>query len=289
MRSRLFVPGSRPELFLKALNAGADVVCFDLQDAVAPEKKSSAREAVAEFLRTVPNLRPKPKIMVRVNPTTSEHFGRDLAAVVGPGLDLINLPMVETGQDVRTTCVLLDQLERQKETTSRLRLLVNIEVPRAVRLAAEIAGADTRVMGLQVGFGDLFEPFGIKRTSTAAINMVRMSVRLAAAEARLPTFDAAFTAVSQPEKFREEAISARELGLSGKTCIHPSQVAIANEVFSVSTDEIERARRIVQAGDKAIREGVGAVLLDGVMIDAPFIEGARMLLDQAGHRSSNLD
>jgi citrate lyase subunit beta / citryl-CoA lyase len=284
MRSRLFVPGSRPELFLKAMNSGADVVCFDLQDAVALDKKDVARDAVVGFLRTVPELRPKPKIMVRVNPTTSEHFGRDLAAIVGPGLDVINLPMVETGQDVRTASVLLDRLERQRDDASRLRMLVNIELPRAVRLAAEIAAADTRVMGLQVGFGDMFEPFRIKRTSTAAINAVRMSVRLAAAEVGIPVFDAAFTAVSQPEKFREEAESARELGLSGKTCIHPSQVAIANEVFSASPEEIAWARRVVKAGDEAIRAGVGAVLLDGVMIDAPFIEGARALLDQVGRR-----
>lgn len=280
MRSRLFVPGSRPELFQKALVSGADVVCFDLQDAVAPDKKAMARETVASFLRTVSGPRSGPKIMVRINPLGSEHIAADLAAIVTPGLELINLPMVETALDVRRVCTMLDRLEVQRDLP-RHKLLVNIELPRAVRLAGEIAAADTRIMGLQAGYGDLFEPSGIARTSTTAINTVRMLVRLAAAECGLPAFDGAFTAVAKPDLFREEALSAREHGYSGKTCIHPTQVAIANEIFSPSAEEIAWARKVVAAGEKAIGEGVGAVLLDGHMIDAPFIESARNLLARA--------
>ena len=187
MRSRLFVPGSRPELFEKALKSGADVVCFDLQDAVAPDKKGMARQAVRSFFDQIAGAPPKPKIMVRINPLGSAHIAADLAAVMVPGLDLLNLPMVESAIEVSRVCKMLDYLEAQRGL-SRHKLLVNIELPRAVRLAGEIAAADTRIFGLQAGYGDLFEPAGIGRTSAAAINAVRIQVRLAASECGLPAF-----------------------------------------------------------------------------------------------------
>jgi citrate lyase subunit beta/citryl-CoA lyase len=144
-----------------------------------------------------------------------------------------------------------------------------------LRRAAEIAGADARVAGLQLGFGDLFSPLGIDRADAAAIHHMQLAVRLAAGEAGLWAYDAAFAAIGDPDGYKREAQAARRLGFLGKTCIHPSQIPLANEVFRPSAEEISQALRVVAAADEAERNGTGAFTLDGRMIDAPFIKQAR--------------
>src|SRR6185295_2483268 len=152
MRTKLFVPGSRPELFAKALASEADALSFDLEDAVDEKKKDVARKEVAAFLRSLPADRDK-TIIVRVNGVDSAHFEADIAAIRGPGLDLVNLPMIESADDVR----------RSAAVTKDIPLMANIETPKGLRNAAEIAGAHPQVRGLQLGFGDLLEPLGIDR------------------------------------------------------------------------------------------------------------------------------
>jgi citrate lyase subunit beta/citryl-CoA lyase len=134
-----------------------------------------------------------------------------------------------------------------------------------------------RVIGLQLGFGDLFEPLAIDR-SPLAMAPVRLGVRLAAAEAGIDAYDGAFVGVSDGEGFRLDAEAGRALGLAGKSCIHPSQISIANAVFFPRASEIENARRIVAKADEMLARGVGAFMVDGVMADGPFIDRARAVL-----------
>ena len=159
-----------------------------------------------------------------------------------------------------------------------LQNLLNIESPRGLRRAAEIAAADPRVAGLQVGYGDLFEPLGIDRGDAAAVHQVQLLVRLAAGEAGLWACDAAFAAVDDADGFTREAVAARRLGYVGKTCIHPSQVALANEAFRPSEQEIAQALRVVAAAREAALKGLGAFLVDGRMIDAPFARRAEAVV-----------
>jgi len=276
VRSKLFVPGSRPELFEKAIASGADAITFDLEDAVVPERKAEARAAVASFLS---ERRPgAPLLIVRVNPIGSPYFEEDLNALVLPALDVVNLPKIESGHQVREVSALIADLVAQRSLERQIGILANIETPRAVRLAAEIATSDSRLVGLQLGFGDLFEPFGIDRRDPVAAAAVKLSVRLAAAEGNLPLYDSAFPAVEDLAGFRAEAESARRLGLAGKSCIHPSQIATANEIFFPTAKEIDAARRIVTAAGERFSQGMGAFMLDGVMVDEPYVARARALL-----------
>ncbi len=277
MRSKLFVPGSRPELFEKAFRSSADAISFDLEDAVAANRKSEARACVAEALGHA-QAHPHKTIIVRINGIEDEHFEADLDAVVRNGLDVLNLPKIETADDVRRVSERLGHLERERGLSRPIGILANIETPRGVRLAAQIASADRRVVGLQIGFGDLFEPFGVARSNEIAVDVVRLSVRMAAAESGLPAYDGVFVGVSDEEGFRAEAERARQFGLSGKSCIHPSQIAIANAVFSPTAAEVANARKIVAAAAEMLPRGVGAFKLDGVMVDEPFIVRARALL-----------
>ena len=287
MRSKLFVPGSRPELFAKAAASAADALSFDLEDAVAADRKAEARAAVATWLRGRPGGGGK-IVVVRVNGLSSGLFADDCQAIVGPGLDVINLPMVESGDEVREAAEALDRLEKAARIGSPIGILANVETPKGLRMAADIATASPRVVGLQIGYADLFEPFGINRSDADAVNHVRVTVRFAAAEARVPAYDGAFAAVAEPDRFRAECETARNLGFAGKSCIHPSQVPIANECFMPRPAEVERARRILAAADEAAAKGMGAFLVDGQMIDEPFLVSARAVVALAEQHDPTL-
>ena len=138
MRSKLFVPASRPELFAKAMAGEADGLSFDLEDAVDETRKGEARRELAKFLRSLP-ANPGKTIIVRVNGLDTPHFEADLEAIVGPGLDIVNLPKPEGADDVRACASALTKHER-KRGLKPIQILPNIESPRALRFAAEIAG-----------------------------------------------------------------------------------------------------------------------------------------------------
>src|SRR5262249_22437404 len=152
MRSKLFVPGSRPELFAKAWSSAADAISFDLEDAVAANRKAEARGHVAASLAQHADDNSKIAI-VRVNPWGEGLFADDMAAVVRPGLDVVNLPKIESAEPIIETARLLDRIERDNGMRRRVGILANIETPRGLRMASEIALAHERVIGLQLGFG----------------------------------------------------------------------------------------------------------------------------------------
>jgi citrate lyase subunit beta / citryl-CoA lyase len=281
MRSKLFVPASRPELFAKALASAADALSFDLEDAVAAERKPQARMALRDLLRSEEIAGHAKVLIVRVNALDTPHFSADIDAVVQRGLDFINLPKPESADDVRAAASALDKAERANGVTTPVKLLLNIESPRAFRHAAELASAHPRVAGLQLGLGDLFEPLGVARREQAAIQQAMFGLRIAAGEAGVFAYDSAFADIKDEAGFRAEAQLARSMGFLGKSCIHPSQIALANEVFRPSDEEIAHAVRVVEAAREAHSKGLGAYVVDGKMIDPPFVERARVLVRHA--------
>jgi len=281
MRSKLFVPGSRPELFPKALASAADALSFDLEDAVAEPRKPEARAALRALLQSGAAAAGGQTLIVRVNALDTPHFAADVAEVVRPGLHMINLPKVECAEQVRAAAQALAQAEAANAVARPVRLLLNIESPRGLRVAAELAAAHPRVAGLQLGLGDLFEPNGIARRDGRAITQAMFTLRMAAAEAGVFAYDSAFADVADSAGFRAEAEMARNLGFLGKSCIHPSQIALANAVFRPSDAEIAHAVRVVDAAARAEADGIGAYLVDGKMVDRPFFERARAIVDAA--------
>lgn len=270
IRSKLFVPGSRPELFAKAAASECDAISFDLEDAVLPEKKAEARAAIADFIRA--GLAPGKVVVVRMNALRSTWFDGDLEALPETGIDLINLPKVESADDIHAAVKVL---------SPGVGLLATIETPKGLRLAGEIATAHAHVVGLQIGYADLLGATGMERSAVTTIDFVRLSVRFAAAEAGIEAYDGAFLNVKDLEGFRAEAEAAWRQGFAGKSCIHPSQIAVANEVFTPRAEEIEHSHRIVEAAAEAATHGLGAFLLDGRMVDRPVIERARAVIDLA--------
>lgn len=272
MRSKLFVPGSRPDLFPKAAASEADALSFDLEDSVPASRKAEARENLRTYLTGAEV--PHKVMVVRVNAVGTPCFAEDLDAVAVARTDLINLPMVEEPAAIAEAAA---RLERRPEA-GHIRLLINIESPRGLRRAADLAGAHPRIAGLQIGYADLLEPTGIDRADQAALNHVRLAVRFAAAEAGVPAYDGAFPAVKDPEGYRAECEAARRHGFAGKSCIHPSQIAMANAAFLPSPADLEWAQRILAAAAEGEARGHGAILVDGRMIDPPFLSRARAVV-----------
>ena len=275
MRSKLFVPGARPELFAKAMASDADALSLDLEDSVRPEDKAAAREAVAALVASeaVRNL-PK-AIIVRVNAADTPWFADDLRAVAHANLALLNLPKVASAADVHAAVQVLATVEAERNIATPIRLLVTIETPAGLASAAAIAAAHPRVAGLQLGLGDLFEPLGIDRRDPANLHAVLFALRMAAAQAGVFVLDGAYPDIADDAGFSAEAQRARRLGYLGKSCIHPRQVALANAAFAPGEDELAGARRIVAAAAGSER---GAFLVDGRMVDLPFLKRAQSLL-----------
>jgi citrate lyase subunit beta / citryl-CoA lyase len=276
MRSKLFVPGSRPELFAKAMAGEADGLSFDLEDAVDESMKDEARRALAKFLRALAPGHGK-VIIVRVNGLTTPHFAADIEAIVGSGVDLVNLPKPESPDDVRECAEAIEQAERDAGAEP-IGILANIETPRAYRLAAEIAAAGPRVKGLQAGWGDLIEPLDIDRYNPAMIEALLLHIRIAAGEGGVWAYDGAYANFKDPEGYKREAEAARRLGYLGKSCIHPSQVALANAAFRPSDAEIAHSLRVVEAAREAAAKGIGAFTVNGRMVDGPFVRRAEAVL-----------
>ena len=281
MRSKLFIPATRPELFAKAEASAADALSFDLEDAVAEERKDEARAILTQYLRT-PRTGSGKVMVVRVNAAGTRHFEADVEAVTAAGLDIINLPMAEEADAV---ALLADRIGKHAPAGAQPpRILVNIETPLGLRRAAALAGAHPSVMGLQVGYADLLERYGMDRRDEGILSHIRTSVRLAAAEAGVAAYDGAFAAVKDTDGYRQDCLGARRHGFAGKSCIHPTHIVIANEVFMPTAAEVARARKIVAAA--AGQQGVGAFLVDGDMIDKPFLERATAIVALADSLAS---
>jgi citrate lyase beta subunit len=261
------------------MKSEADALSFDLEDSVDEARKAIARRELARFLRALPP-NPGKTIIVRVNGLETPHFEADVEAIMGPGLDIVNLPKPESAEDVRACAAALTKAERAQKLDP-VGILPNIESPRALRLAVEIAAASPRVVGLQLGFGDLIEPLDIDRYNPMVIQALQLQVRIAAGEAGVWACDGAFANIQDAEGYRREAEGARRLGYIGKSAIHPSQVPIANAVFRPTDAEIAHSLKVVDAAASAAEKGIGAFTVDGRMVDAPFVRRAEAILELA--------
>ncbi|MCW6531946.1 CoA ester lyase [Sphingomonas sp. MMSM20] len=275
MRSKLFVPCSRPEFFAKAIDGAADALSFDLEDSVPPAEKPAARARLAAFLRSDQAMASAKRLIVRVNALDTPFFADDLAVLAGLRVDLINLPKADTPDIVHAAATQIDALRLAAG------LLVTIETAAALADAAAVAAAHPRVAGLQVGLNDLFAPLGIDRNDPRHVHAALWPIRLAAGRAGCFAYDGAWPDLTDDPGFRAEAELARSLGYIGKSCIHPRQIAIANAVFDRGA-ELDRARRLVAAATAAEAQGKGAFVFDGTMVDAPAISAARAILRRAG-------
>ena len=275
-RTLLFVPGNRERMLERASTARADVLVIDLEDAVPPGEKKSARRLVKSW---VPRLAAGGQsVFVRVNGIDTGATRDDVMAVVRKGLSGVVLPKAQQPQDLRD----LDMLLREAEMARRVRpgdvrTIPIIESPRGLLRCEEIARASDRIDALAIGGEDYSAELGVPR-SAAALAPLRYAVVQVAAAYGLAAIDTPYTDVKDAEGLAGETAFVKSIGFKGKFVIHPGQVAAVNRIFAPAREEIAEAWRIVTAAEEGATEGRGAVSLDGRMIDAPIVERARRLL-----------
>lgn len=279
MRSKLFVPGSRPELFEKAMASAADALSLDLEDAVAPAKKPEARRTLSDYLTKLGRDHAK-LVIVRVNGLDTPYFEEDIDAVVAAGTDLINLPKLESAEEVERAVITIAAAEKRKDLTHKIGILANVESPKGVRNIYEIAAADPRIAGMQFGVADLFAPNRIERHD-AALNAIRFTTKMAAAYAGVAAYDTVYVRIGDTLGLERDAIAAKRMGYIGKSCIHPSQIAVINAVFTPGESEIAWAQKVIAAAADPANAGRGAFTVDGRMVDEPFFREARATVELA--------
>lgn len=280
LRSLLYVPGNSEKMILKARDSVADALILDLEDAIAPEQKLEARATVVRALREL-SFAGK-EVFVRINSLTTEFGLEDARAVAAAGAPGILLPKAERVDDVTTLAAILQSRNWAGAQTAHetKQLLLLIETPRGVFAARELAEASEQVVGLLFGSADLSREVGCTLTADEPeVFYARSHTLLAARAAGVAAYDAPHFGIADLDGLRRRCQAARQLGYDGKTAIHPSHLAIVNEVFAPTAQEIAAAERVVAALTAA--PGRGAIVLDGQMIDQVHLAAAQKLLAQA--------
>ena len=279
-RSELAVPGSNPALFDKAVSGNADYVFLDLEDAVAPGDKVQARANVIEALNDIDWRASGKTICVRINGLDTHYMYRDVVEVVeqaGDRLDTIMIPKVGVPGDVYMVEAMVSQIEMAMGFANPIGLEALIETTLGMANVEAIAQSSKRLEALHFGVGDYAASLRARTVTIGGLNPdypgdqwhEGLSRMLVAARAYgLRAIDGPFGDFSDPDTFMLSARRAAALGYEGKWAIHPSQVDLANEVFSPSDEEVDRATRILAALEEAAGEGRGAAQLDGRLIDA---------------------
>ena len=290
-RSELAVPGSQPGMFRKALEGEADYIFLDLEDAVAPGDKEQARlNVIASLLKD--DWREQGKtICVRINGIDTHYMYRDVVDVVeqaGHRLDTVLIPKVGVPADVYLVDALLTQIEEAKGIPHRIGIDVLIETALGMANVEAIAQSSRRLEAMHFGVADYAASCRARTVNIGGLNpdypgdqwhaaLSRMIVACRAYGLR--AIDGPFGDFKDPDGYNAAARRGAALGIEGKWAIHPSQVALANDVFTPPPKEVERARRILAALDQAAREGRGAAQLDGRMIDAASARMAQNVVD----------
>jgi malyl-CoA/(S)-citramalyl-CoA lyase len=305
-RSELAVPGSSPQFFEKAARSAADVVFLDLEDAVAPDQKVQARKNIVQALHDVDWA--DKTLTVRINGLDTPYMYRDVIDVIEQGserLDMIMIPKVGTAADVYALDMLVTQCEQAMGWQKRLGFSLIIETALGMANVDAIAAASRRNEALHFGVADYAASTRARTTNIGGPNpdyavltdraaerarevhwsdmwhyaLARMVV--AARAHGLRPIDGPFGDFSDPDGYRAAARRAAALGCEGKWAIHPSQIALANEIMSPPEAEVDKARRILDAMTQARAEGKGAVSLDGRLIDIASIRQAEALVAKA--------
>ena len=292
-RSELAVPGSNATMIEKAASSAADYVFLDCEDAVAPPDKEQARKNIIQALNDIDWKGKGKTISVRINGLDTHYMYRDVVDIMeqaGSKLDTILIPKVGVAADVYVVECLMSQIEEAKGLKNKVATEALIETPLGMANVEAIAAAPSRLEAMHFGVAD-YAAFNKARTVViGGLNpdypgdqwhfaLSRMTVACRAYGLR--PIDGPFGDFADPDGYTAGAKRAAALGIEGKWAIHPSQIALANAVFSPTAKEVERAERILVALKEAEAQGKGAASLDGKMIDAASEKMAKNLLATA--------
>ena len=277
-RSLLFVPGIATQRFAKARDSGADTILCDLEDSVPPDAKERARELVCTALGE--GGFGDTEAAVRINAPGTPYHEDDLRAVATAGAQAIMIPKSERVEDLQAAASVLDELD------APARILALLETPRGVARALDVGEASPRVAALCFGHADFALEMGVPADdpSSGVLFHARCAVAVAARACNAQPVDNVCLAVRDDEAIRRDVEVGMRLGFEGKLCIHPAQVAIANELYTPTPEQVQYAQRVVSGWRAARAEGLGVFTLDNKMVDAPLVRAQERVLARA-HRA----
>lgn len=284
LRSWMFVPGHRQRMIDKAFGLNADALMLDIEDGVAPNEKDAARKNIAESLGRA-KAAGSPARYVRINAIGHPRMDADLEAVVRPGLEGLVCPKVDTPEDVRKVDAILgDKEPKNGIAKGSIRLLIAVESPKGLLNAPAIAAASSRIVGIIFGAEDFGREIGlptVREGEARDLIYARSAIVIAAASAHVQAVDGVWVDLNDGAGLLNFARQSRQLGYSGMSCIHPSQVEAINKTFSPTAEEIEYCQKVLQAFEEANARGDGSIAFGGQLIDRPIIERARRTIDLA--------
>ena len=271
-RSVLYMPGANTRALEKAKSLPADSLILDLEDAVAPDAKAQARENIRAALATGFGHR---EAVVRINGLNTQWGLDDLKAFADTKADAILLPKVESASQIREVASLLKQFN----PASTMKIWAMIETPLAIFKLPEIASSHPMLEALVLGTSDLVKDLHARHTPSRVETQTALSLSVLAARAhQLCVLDGVHLSLDDEDGLRQSCTQGRDMGFDGKTLIHPSQIALANQIFGPSLEEIDEARQRITAYEAAISSGAGIAVLNGKLVEELHIQDAKRIL-----------
>jgi citrate lyase subunit beta/citryl-CoA lyase len=277
-RSRLYLPGNEPKFFVNAGLHSPDGIILDLEDSVAPSEKDAAQLLVRNSLRSVDFY--GAERMVRINQLPKGLD--DLKYIVPHNVNVILVPKCESAEQIQQLEKEVDKLKKQHKVENLIYFMPIIESALGVIKAYEIASASKNNCALAIGLEDYTADIGTQRTNEGRESIFARQMLVNAAKAAgIQAIDTVFSDVADMEALRQSVIEAKSLGFEGKGCIHPRQIKVVHDAFAPTIEEIEKAKRIVQAFEQAEKKGLGVVSLGSKMIDPPVVKRAQNVMHLA--------
>ena len=277
-RSRLYLPGNEPKFFVNAGLHSPDGIILDLEDSVAPSEKDAAQLLVRNALRSVDFY--GAERMVRIN-QLPKGFD-DLKYIVPNNVNVILIPKCESAEQIQQLEKEVEKLKKQHKVENPIYFMPIIESALGVIKAYEIASASKNNCALAIGLEDYTADIGAQRTNEGRESIFARQMLVNASKAAgIQAIDTVFSDVADMEALRQSVIEAKSLGFEGKGCIHPRQIKVVHEAFAPTTEEIEKAKKIVLAFEEAEKKGLGVVSLGSKMIDPPVVKRAIKTIDLA--------
>jgi citrate lyase beta subunit len=279
-RSCLLVPGNDLEKIRIAATTAADCIVFDLEDSVPVSQKNSAREQVIKSLRQIEF--GGRRVAVRINAISTTFALEDIKQIAEAAPDELVIPKVNSPDDIKIVERMLDAAESNSHPGKNIGLQALIETARGVEAVHEIANASKRLTVLQFGRADYFADTGAKKNGStddfwSVCLYPRSRIMVAATTAGLDPVDTVFPNINDADGLKTEAQRAAGMGFKGKWVIHPSQIAVVNEIFTPTEDEIQYAKKLMAAYEESQLVGVGATTVDDMLVDKAAIASAKKL------------
>ena len=277
-RSLVFVPGNNPRFLEKAKSLLADIVCFDLEDSVPDKQKKKARSLIKNTLKQRKEY--SPDVFVRTNSPESGMIEADLKEIVQKGIDGIVIPKVNSATELKKIEKTISSLEKKRKIKG-IRLMPSIESALGVVNCYEIASSSKRIDALVFGIFDLLNDMGIEYTkrNPRGAKYSRYKVPVATTAAGVAAIDGIWQDLKDKNGFTKDCQVGRSLGYAGKSIIHPDQIQTAHKIFHPSKPEIEWAKKVCNIYEKSTKKGIGAIVIEGKMIDEVHYKRAKALLE----------